>query len=136
MAFFRQPGVHSLTAEPDIVEGECAKTELGDEHGTSVVKALDHDGVLRWDAVPERLCAVGGGNSRSVQQIFGAPGDAVKRAPVLASGDFGVGLFRQREREITRKGDDRAKFGIELFDPIEIDMRKALGSKFALLDPV
>ena len=39
-AFFEQPGVHGLAAEPDVVERERAEAELGDEHGAGVVAGV------------------------------------------------------------------------------------------------
>ena len=38
--FFEEPGVHGLAAEPDVVEGERAEGELGDEDGAGFVEAL------------------------------------------------------------------------------------------------
>ena len=38
-AFFEEPGVHGLAAEPDVVEGEGAEGEFGDEDGSGVVEA-------------------------------------------------------------------------------------------------
>ncbi len=35
-AFFEEPGIHGLAAEPDVVEGERAEAEFGDEDGAGV----------------------------------------------------------------------------------------------------
>jgi hypothetical protein len=99
------------------------------------VEALHNGGVVLGNAVAERLGAIRGGNASRVEKILGAPGDAVKRAAVFASGDFCVGLLRLGEGEIAREGDDAAKLGIELLDAAKVDLSEALGSEFALLDP-
>jgi len=117
-AFFEQPRVHRLPAEPNIVEGKRAETELGEQNGASVMETLDDGGILRRDAVAEGFCAVGGGDSGGVEKILAAPGDAVKRAAVFADGDFRVGFFGLSEREIAREGDDTAELRIELLDAI------------------
>jgi len=54
------------------------------------MQALYDRGVIFWDAVAERFGAIGGGDSRGVQQIFSAPGNAVKRATIFSGGDFSV----------------------------------------------
>ena len=101
-AFFEEPGVHGLAAEPDVVEGEGAEAELGEKNGAGVMEALDDSGVFCGDAIAENFCSVSGGDAGGVKQIFAAPGDAVERAAVAARGDFGVGLaglLRGRGRE-------------------------------------
>src|ERR1051325_2279273 len=61
-AFIEQPGVHGLTAKPNVVERERAEAELGDKYGTGAMEALDDGGILRGDAITERLGAVGCGD--------------------------------------------------------------------------
>src|SRR5437762_386166 len=134
-AFIEQPGVHGLTAKPNVVERERAEAELGDKNGAGVVETLDDGGVLRGDAIAERLRTVSGGDAGGVEKILAAPGDALERAAVFSSGDFGVGFFGLRKSKIAREGDDAAEFRIELLDAIEINVREALGREFALLDP-
>ena len=99
------------------------------------MKTLNDGGVLRGDAIAERFGAVSGGDPGRVKKIFAAPGNAVERAAICSSGDFRVGFFRLREGEIARESDDAAELRVELFDAIKIDMREALGSESALLDP-
>ena len=55
---------------------------------------LHDDGVLRWDAIAERLGAVGGGDAGGIEQIFCAPGNAVQRSAILSGGNFLVGVLR------------------------------------------
>src|SRR6266404_9621601 len=83
-AFFQKPRVHGLSAKPNIVEGERAEAELGDEHGARGVQALDDGRVVFRNAIAERLGAVGGADSGGVQKILAAPGDAVKRAAIFS----------------------------------------------------
>src|SRR5207244_6420031 len=45
-AFLREPRVHRLPAEPNIVERQGAETELCYEHGTRGVQTLDDRGGL------------------------------------------------------------------------------------------
>src|SRR2546421_2909877 len=134
-AFLEEPGVHRLSAEPNIVEREGAEAELRKEHGACRVEALHDGGIVFGNAVAERLGAIGGRNSGGVQKILAAPGNTVKRSAILAGGDFLVGHFRLSEREIAREGDDATEPGIELFDAPQVDLREALGGEFALLDP-
>src|SRR5436190_1486061 len=61
-AFFEEPGVHGLAAEPDVVEREGAEGELGDEDGSGFVEAGGDGGVGGGDAVLEGFGAVGGGD--------------------------------------------------------------------------
>ena len=44
-AFFEEPGVHGLAAEPDVVEGESAEGEFCDENGSGLVEAGGDGGV-------------------------------------------------------------------------------------------
>ena len=37
-SFLEKPRVHRLAAEPDVVQRERAEAELGDQHGSGVVK--------------------------------------------------------------------------------------------------
>src|SRR5262249_3446178 len=134
-AFFEQPRIHSLPAEPDIVERQRAEAKLGDKNGAGVVKALDDSGILGGDAAAKRLSAVRGRDAGCIEKIFSAPGYAVERAAVFSGGDFGVGLFSLREGEIAGESDDAAKFRVKLGDAIEVDMSEALGSELSLLDP-
>ena len=96
--FFEIPGIHRLTAKPDVVERERAHAELGDQHRAGLVETLDHRGILLGDAVAERLSAVSRGNARGVEEIFCAPGNAVQRAAIVAGGDFRVGAAGLLER--------------------------------------
>jgi len=56
-----------LAAEPNVIEGESAEAELGEEHGAGGVEALD-DGASSWDAIAKRFRRVGGGNVRGVDR--------------------------------------------------------------------
>src|SRR6266849_5422202 len=69
-AFFQEPRVHGLSAEPNIVEGERAEAELGDEHRAGGMKAFDDRRVVFRNAIAERLGAIGGGDSGGVQKIL------------------------------------------------------------------
>ena len=92
-ALFEQPGIHGLATEPDVVEGERAEAELGEQDGAGGVQALDDGGVFCGNAIAKRLGAIGGGDSGGVEKIFSAPGNSVQRAAIFSCGDFGVGLF-------------------------------------------
>ena len=74
------------------------------------------------DAIAERLGAVGGRDAGGIEQIFAAPGDAVQRAAIFAGGDFDVGLFGLRERQVARQRDDAAQLGIEALEALEINV--------------
>ncbi len=125
-AFFEEPGVHGLAAEPDVVEGERAEAEFGDEDCAGGVEAGGDGGVGGGDAVLEGLGAVGGGDVGGVEEVFCAPGNAVERAAIVAGGDFGVGGFGLREGVVAGEGDDAVDFWIEALDAVEVDVGEAL----------
>jgi hypothetical protein len=133
-AFFQQPRVHGLAAEPDVVERQRAHAQLGDQHGARLVQALDHGGVLRGHAIAVRLGAVGGRDAGGIDQILGAPRDAVQRAAILSGGDLHVGLFGLRQRQVARERDDAAQLGVEALQAVQIDIGEALGGELARLD--
>ena len=134
-AFFEEPGIHGLPAEPNVVEGQSAEAEFGEKHGAGGVEAFYNGGVFFRNAIAEWFSAVGSGDVGGVEKILAAPGDAVKRAAIFTSGDFCVGLSGLGEREIAGEGDDAAELGIELLDAAQIDLCEALGGEFALFDP-
>ena len=120
--FFEQPGIHGLSAEPDVVEGERAQAQLGDQNRAGGVQALDHGGIFGGNAIAERLGAVGGRNSGGIEKVFSAPGNSVQRAAIFPGGNFRVGFLGLREGEVGGQGDDAAEFGIVLFDSPQIDI--------------
>jgi len=58
------------------------------------VQTFHYRGVFVGNAISVWLGAIGGGDSRGVQQVLAAPGDAVKGSAILSSRDFPVGVFR------------------------------------------
>src|SRR5579883_2477184 len=135
-AFFEQPGIHGLPAEPDVIEREGAEAEFGDEDRAGSVEAF-HDGcVLFGDAVAKRFGAVGGGNAGGVEEILAAPGNAVERSAVLAGGDFSVGLLGLLESKVFRQRDNAAEFGIVFLETVKINLREARGGDLLGFDPV
>ena len=89
----------------------------------------------RGDAIAERLRAIGGRDAGGIEKILGAPRNAVQRPAILAGRDFRVGLFGLLERQVASQRDHAAQLGIELLQPLEIDLSQPLGGKLALLDP-
>jgi collagen type III alpha len=134
-AFVEVPGIEGLAAEPDVVEGEGAEGELGDEDCASLIEAVDDGGVGGWDAVAEGLGAIGGGNAGGVEEVFGAPGDAVEGTAVVASGHFLIGAAGLLEGVVGGEGDDAVEPGVEAAEAVEVDLREALGGELAALDP-
>ncbi len=102
-AFFEEPGVHGLAAEPDVVEGEGAERELGNENCAGGVEAFGDGGVDGGDAVLEGFGAIRGGDVRGVEEVFGSPGDAVEGTAVVSGGNLGVGLLGLREGVVAGK---------------------------------
>ena len=135
-AFFQQPRVHGLAAEPDVVERQRAHAQFGDEHGAGLMQAVDHGGVLGRHAIAVWLGAVGGRDAGGIDQIFGAPRDAVQRTAILAGSDLQVRLFGLRQGQVAGERDHAAQLGVEALDAVQIDAREALGGEFARLDPV
>ena len=58
----------------------------------------------------------------------------MQRATILARPTL-VGALRLGEREIARQRDHAAQFGIELLQPVEIDVGEALGGELAGFNP-
>ena len=112
-AFFQEPRIHGLAAEPNVVERQRAEAQLGNQHGSRVVQALHNYGILRGHAVAIWLGAVGGGNAGGVQQILGAPRYAMQWAAIVSGGNLAVGLLGLRQRQIAGERDDAAQLGIE-----------------------
>jgi len=134
-AFDGEPGVHGLAAEPDVVEGEGAEGELGDEDGAGLVEAGGDGGVGGGDAVAIGFGAPGGGDPGGVEEVFGTPGDAVEGAAVVAGGYFLVGLPGLGQGVVGGEGDDAAELGVEVLETGEVDIGEALGGEGAVLDP-
>ncbi len=111
-AFFEEPGIHGLAAEPDVVEGEGAEGEFGDEDGAGFVEAPRDSRVGGGDTVTEGLGAVGGGDAGSVEEIFRSPGDTVEWAAIVTRGCFGIGFLCLLEGVVGGEGDDAVQFGI------------------------
>ena len=59
----------------------------------------------------------------------------MKRAAVLACGDFFVGLAGLGKSQIAHERDDRTKLGIKLLDAAHVDFGEALGGELVLFDP-
>ena len=93
-----------MAAEPDVVEGQGAEGELGDEDGTGGVEAFGDSGVGGGDAVLEGFGPPGGGDVGSVKEIFCTPRYAVKGAAIVAGGDLGIGGFGLREGVVAGAG--------------------------------
>ncbi len=134
-AFFEQPGIHGLAAEPDVVEREGTHAELRDEHGAGGVETLDDGGIGLRNAVAEGLRSVGGGDVGGVEQILCTPGNAVKRATIAAGGDLAVGLPGLRERLIFGERDDAVQRRVEALEAIEIDAGEPLRCELARVNP-
>src|SRR5690348_5495227 len=125
-SFFEKPGIHRLSAEPCVVEGECAKTQLGNKHRAGIVQSFGYGCIFGGCAIPEGLGAVGCWNSCGVEKIFGAPRDSVQRPAIFAGSNLLVRLPGLPECQFGSKRDDALYFGIELPQAREIDLRKTL----------
>ncbi len=124
-AFFEQPGIHGLTAEPDVIEGERAEREFGDENRARGMQALRDGGVFGGNAIAERFGPIGGANASGVEQVFCTPWDAVERTTVVSGGNLLVGLAGLREREFAGESDDAVELGIEALQAVEINIGEA-----------
>ena len=134
-AFLEEPRVVGLAAEPDVVEGKGAQAQLRDEHGPGLVEPLDHGGVLggtrsRNGSAPQVVADAGG-----VEEVLGAPRDAMERTAVAAGRDLGVGLLRLGEGQLTREGDGAVDLRLEALETLEVDPGQALRGEDAGLDP-
>ena len=115
-ALLQQPRVHRLSAEPDVVERECAERQLRDEHGACLVESAHDHRVRSRHAIAERFGAVGGGDVLRVEQVLHAVRDAVQRAAILPGGDLGIRRFARASACSLRDRDDRAELRIEPLD--------------------
>jgi hypothetical protein len=59
----------------------------------------------------------------------------MQRPAISPGSNVRVGLFRLRECHILRERDDAAELGIELLDPVQIDVGQTLGGERLLFDP-
>ena len=119
-ALFEKPGIHRLAAEPDIVERQRAQAQLRHQHRARIVQPLHHRGVLRGNAVAERLGAIGCRNAGGIHQVLRAPRNPVERAAILAGGDLLVGLPGLRQRQVAGQRDDAAQLGVEALQSFEV----------------
>ena len=87
------------------------------------------------DAIAVWFCPVGCWNAGGVEEVFCAPGNAVKRAAIFAGGYFTIGLARLFESVIFGQRDYAAQFRIEALKAIQIDAGESLGGDLARLDP-
>ena len=117
------------------LSASAPEAQLGNQHGSRVVQALHHHGILRGHTIAIWFGAVGSGNSGGIQQIFSAPWDAVQRAAIMSRGDLAIGLLGLRQGKIARKSDDAAQFGIEAIQPVKVQVGEPLGSELACFDP-
>ena len=76
-AFVQLPWVAGAPTEPDIALGELPEAELRDEHRPRFVETPHDLGVALGHAAAEGRGPPGGGGAARVQQILGAPGEAV-----------------------------------------------------------
>ena len=135
-AFFEEPGVHGLAAEPDVVERECADAELGDEDGAGVVEAFDDGGVGGGDAIAEGLGAVGGGDVRRCRRGLlrprgcrgGGRDNGRRRFPCRLA--LACARARSRVRVMTQWS-----LGSKRCEAIEVDVGEAFGGELAGFDP-
>ena len=135
-ALFGIPGIAGASAEPDVAHGEGAEGELGDEHGAGRVEALDDGGVFIDGLMLEAAGSPGGGVALDGEQIFGAPGESVKRAAVFALCYVGVGFAGVGESAIFGEGDVEVEDGIVALESREVHLREVDGGDFAAADEV
>ena len=122
-----------MTAEPDVVEGEGAEGELGDEDGSGFVEAGGNGGVGGGDAVLEWLGAIGGGDVGGVEEVFRAPWNAVEGASVVAGGYFGIGGFGSDDKVRSNLVDAARRKVSKKFD-IQFDRSSTILIGDTLLD--
>src|SRR6185437_3820606 len=109
--------------EPDVVERERAHAQLCHQHRACLIQPRHHRRVRSRDAVSKRLRAVGRGDAGRIEQVLHAKRNAVQRSAIMPCGDFGVGLFGLRKRQVAREGDYTAELRIVLLQAREIDVR-------------
>src|SRR5204862_7327445 len=68
--FLEQPGIHGLSAEPDVVERERAERELREQHRAGGIEPADDDGISGRDAILERLRAVRRRDAFGVEEVL------------------------------------------------------------------
>ena len=131
----QQPRIHRLPAEPDVVQRQRAQAELGHQHRAGLVQALHHYGIFGRDAIAKRLGSICGRDARRIEQILAAPRNAVQRPAILSRRDLCVRLLRLLQRQLARQRDHAMQLGIELLQPLQINIREPLGGELARLDP-
>ena len=124
-----------MPAEPDVVERERAKAELGHKDGSRGIQPLDDGTIFCGNAIAVRLGTVSGGNAGGVEEILCSLRNSVERAAIFACCDFRVGLTRLFQRMLAGQGDDAAELWIELFQAVKINLRQALRGDLAAFNP-
>jgi hypothetical protein len=79
----KQPGIHGLSAKPDVVQRQRAQAELGNQHRASIVQPRSHRGIFAGNAIAIWLGAVGRRNAGRIEQVFRAPGNAMQRSAIF-----------------------------------------------------
>ena len=117
---------------PEIALRERAHGELGDEHGAGGIETLDDFGVFVEGLILEAGRAPGGGIAFDGEKVFGSPGDAVKRAAVVAGGEFAIGGGGLCERAVFGEGDDEVQRGVVALEAREVELREVDGGELAV----
>ena len=82
---------HGFTVWPPnqmSLSASAPRLSLATSTAPASMQALHYNGILRGHTVAIRLGAVGGGDTGGIEQIFGAPRDAMQRAAVVSGGDL------------------------------------------------
>src|SRR5581483_2081969 len=125
-ALLQEPRVHGLAAKPDIVQRQGTHAQLRDEHGASRSQALYNGRILQRHTILEGLGTIRGADAGGVEEVLGAPRNAVQRTAVSARGDLPVRRPRVFEREVTREGDHAAQTAIPGLDATKVELSQPL----------
>src|SRR4029077_18186651 len=85
------PGIAGHAAIPDVAIGERADAGLAEQHGTCIRQLADDRRGSGSHAAAIRLRSPAGSYAGGIENVLGAPRNAVQRPEILAALDGGIG---------------------------------------------
>src|ERR1019366_6597761 len=109
-------------SEPIGAHGQRAQRELGHQHGSGSIQALDNGGVFIKRLVLEAARAPGRGVAFHSKQIFCAPGNAVERTTIFSGGNLGIGSLGLGQGSFLSKRDHEVQSGVVALQAGEVHL--------------
>jgi hypothetical protein len=107
---------------PSISLCQSSQCQLGDENCPGLLESLDDRGVFIDNLLLERLSPPGCAVPLGRKQIFGTPGNAVKRAAVLSQRDLRVCPPRLPHGQVFSKRDNAFERLAVSLEPVQVHL--------------